>query len=326
MQPSERNRKEYIGRILRVQDHVERHLADELTLEELAGVACFSPYHFHRIWSSLTGEPLGQFIQRLRLQKAAALLLQNTDEAVLNIALECGFSGAAVFARAFQGRYGMSASAWRAGGGERYLAEKSKERKAERKQGKAAREGIGYPEDMHDVHDENFRRLTMQEMKQAEAVRIADDAAMTVAYIRHTGPYAGNAELFGGLIGKLCAWAGPRGFLGPEGKLLTIYHDSPELVDADKLRISVCCAVPPGTRPEGEFGVMEVPGGKNAHALYELGTDEYGAAWAWLGGKWLPESGWQMDDRYCYELYLGGPEERPEGKCRLEIVIPVKPL
>ncbi len=119
MQPSEKNRKEYIGRILRVQDHIERHLADELSLEELASVACFSPFHFHRIYGSLTGETLGTFIQRLRLQKAAALLLQTPDEAVLSIALECGFSGAAVACRRREtvsaGKKQGEQSGWQAG-------------------------------------------------------------------------------------------------------------------------------------------------------------------------------------------------------------------
>jgi len=108
--------------------------------------------------------------------------------------------------------------------------------------------------------------------------------------------------------------------------MLTIYHDNPDLVDDEKLRISVCCAVPAGTKADGEIGVMELPAGKCAHALFEIDTSEYGAAWAWVYGQWMAASGWQPDDRQCYELYLNDPETHPQKKHVFEIVAPVRPL
>ena len=326
---AERSKKEYIQRVLRVQDYIEGHLDEELTLEQLAEVACFSPYHFHRIYRSLCGENLGQFILRIRLQKAASLLLSNTEEPILNIALDCGFSGAAVFARAFQKFYGMSASRWRKGGGLRYSEEKSKNRKALSKIGKASANGTPYPDTVQTAQEKNsIRRQKMNktENKQAKEVRIVDDQPMTLAYVRHTGPYAGDAELFQKLFGKLCGWAGPRGFLNGDVKMLSIYHDNPELVEDDKLRMSICCTIPEGTEADGEIGVMKMEAGKNAHAEFELTDTEFGAAWNWVCGQWLPESGWQFDDRPTYELYLNDPAQHPEGKHHVEIVIPVRPL
>ncbi len=43
-------------------------------------------------------------------------------------------------------------------------------------------------------------------------------------------------------------------------------------------------------------------------------------------GNWLPESGYQCDDRSCFEMYLNKPDEHPEGKHIIDIYIPVKPL
>jgi AraC family transcriptional regulator len=43
-------------------------------------------------------------------------------------------------------------------------------------------------------------------------------------------------------------------------------------------------------------------------------------------GDWLPDSGYQPDDRPCYELYHNDPKEHPENKCIVDICIPVKPL
>jgi AraC family transcriptional regulator len=64
-------RAEYLARIHRVTDYIERHLEERLTLERLAAVANFSPFHFHRVFTACVGESLYRFIHRLRLEKAA---------------------------------------------------------------------------------------------------------------------------------------------------------------------------------------------------------------------------------------------------------------
>jgi AraC family transcriptional regulator len=110
------NRREYEGRVNRVVDHIGGHLGEELSLAALARVAAFSPFHFHRVFRAVTGETLFGFIQRLRLERSASVLLAVPDRSVLEVALDHGFASAATFARAFRARFGMSATAWRAGG------------------------------------------------------------------------------------------------------------------------------------------------------------------------------------------------------------------
>lgn len=122
--------EEYTARINRVIDYIETHLDRELSLDTLAEVANFSKFHFHRLFQAMVGETLNQFIQRLRLEKAASQLIYNPKKSITEIALDCGFSGSAAFARAFKGMYGMSATAWRAGG---HRQPERKIRKTERK-------------------------------------------------------------------------------------------------------------------------------------------------------------------------------------------------
>ena len=125
---------------------------------------------------------------------------------------------------------------------------------------------------------------------------------MHVAYVRHVGPYAGDAQLFEGLWQKLCTWAGPRGLIRPpETKMLSIYHDDPNITDEEKLRVSVCLTVPPDTEVDGEIGAMQVPGGRYAVARFELDPSQYGDAWGAVYGGWLPNSGFQPDDRPAFE-------------------------
>ena len=168
--------------------------------------------------------------------------------------------------------------------------------------------------------------LNAPPVKEAESVRIDMLERTTVAYVRHVGPYAGDEALFGRLFGRLCQWAGPRGLLGPTARFLTIYHDNPEITDEDKLRISVSVTVPEGTRPEGDVGVMAIEAGKYAVARFTLDASEYGAAWNWLMGVWFPSSGYQPDDRYCFELALNDPHQHPEHKHVVEIWEPVRSL
>lgn len=161
----------------------------------------------------------------------------------------------------------------------------------------------------------------------AVKVEVVDLPDMPVAYIRHIGPYAGDGKLFDSLFGRLFAWAGPRGLLqNPEMKALAVYHDDPEITPDEKLRVEVCLTVPEDTVVDGEIGKMVIPGGKYAVANFELAEDEYTAAWQLVYGEWLPQSGFQPDDRPCFEHYLNDPAKHPEHKHIVNICVPVKPL
>jgi len=319
---------EYTKRINKVVDHINSHLDQELTLEELAKVACFSPFHFHRIFGTMTGERLSQYIGRLRLEKAASFLLQHPGKSITEVALDSGFSSSASFARAFKRHFGVSASDWRSG--EPLRARKMG--KADRKQGQALR-NLGEAFEISSAYSGSINsnlcwRITMKgECELKAEVEIQDIEKMHVAYVRHVGPYAGDEKLFEGLWQKLCTWAGPRGLLQPpETKMLSIYHDDPNITDEEKLRVSVCLTVPPDTEVDGEIGAMEIPGGQYAVASFELDPSQYGDAWTSVYGGWLPSSGFQPDDRPAFELMLGDPKDHPEGKHSVAICVPVKPL
>jgi len=318
----------YFGRVNRAIDFIESNLDRNITLEELAEVANFPRFHFHRIFSAATGETLFQFIQRVRLERAASLLLQDTDRPITDIALDYGFSSSAVFARSFKNNFGMSASKWRDGG---YI-EFSKQRKMVsnnsetlRKYGEESPAFLVYLERTTSVLKWRIQSKGERPMESNVEVREIND--IHVAYIRYVGPYAGDENLFEGLFERLIKWAAPRGlFTPPDTKILSIYHDDPKITDDEKLRTSVCVTVPENTIVDGEIGKTVVKGGKYAVGRFELNADQYGEAWGAMYQGWLPESGFQPDDEPPFELYLNNPKEHPEGKCIVEIWISVKPL
>src|SRR5262249_24900612 len=102
----------YHERILRVLVHVQERLDEDLPLEDLARVACFSPYHFHRVFTALVGESVKEHVRRLRRERAAHRL-RHTDEPVTRIAFDAGFQAHESFTRAFRALFGVSPSRYR---------------------------------------------------------------------------------------------------------------------------------------------------------------------------------------------------------------------
>src|SRR5438128_11932323 len=98
----------YQKRINRVIDHINNHLTETLSIEMLARLAYFSPFHFHRIFRSLVGEPLHAFVQRLRLEKAVTQMLYGPSTTLTKIALQSGFASSSDFSRTFKEKYGFS--------------------------------------------------------------------------------------------------------------------------------------------------------------------------------------------------------------------------
>ena len=207
-------RAEYVARINRVIDHIEANLAGDLPLEiSRRSVAAFSPYHFHRVFKAMVGENLGTFIRRRRVEKAASLLLSNPARPITQVALECGFSSPAAFARVFREAFGMSASDWIRSAG----TANSKDREAQSNESQEVRKPRQAAPPAVRILDPVSRnwswRLTMES---GEArVEVKSIPEMHVAYLRHIGPYAGDSALFGRLFGQLFSWAGPRGLVGP---------------------------------------------------------------------------------------------------------------
>lgn len=102
----------YQERILRVLLHIQRNLDRPLGLEELASVACFSPFHFHRIFRGIAGESVMEHVRRLRLEQAAQKL-RFSDSPVIDVALDAGYESHEAFTRAFSARFGIPPFSYR---------------------------------------------------------------------------------------------------------------------------------------------------------------------------------------------------------------------
>lgn len=294
-------RIQYEKKIYLAQDYICAHLDQELNLNNLAQIAAFSPFYFHRIFKSIVGETPYDFIQRIRLEKACSMLSLNRYMKITTIALDCGFSNSSSFSKAFRLAYQMSPSQYRKNG------------TPIGKEGKDSPPPVGYPR--RELENLAKRRKEMN-------VQITQLPPCRIAYMRQIGPY-GEANYR--LMAKLKRWAITRDLLKKNSTIMGIAQDDPEVTPPEKCRYDVCLVIPQDYPLEPDLNEGQLPGGKYGVITVGHTPQAIGKAWQDIFTSWLPESGYQIDHRPAFERYSNqaGNSMGPEF---CEICIPIKPL
>ena len=288
--------RDYAKRVLKVLIHIQTHLDEDLDLDGLARIACFSPFHFHRVFRGVVGEPVKEHVRRLRLERAA-LQLKSGELSVTEVAFRAGYEAHEAFTRAFRARFSESPSGFR------------------RAHRSAAPTGVHYSPEGTVT---GFEPLQLgEEEMQAE---IATVDPMRVAFIRHIGPY----HEVGPAWQRLFGWAGAKGLLGPQTRMFGMCHDDPDVTPPDKIRYDACIVVGDDVQAEGDIGIQDLPGGRYAKALHEGSYSKLGETYSALVGRWMPAHDFQpANDRPALEFYLNNPQQTPEDQLRTEIYMPL---
>ncbi len=282
---------DYSERLNRVLKHIRANIDRPMTLDELAGIACFSPFHFHRIFTAYTGETVGGYIHRIRLDNAAFELC-NGDRSITDIALVAGYDTPAAFSRAFREQYGKTTSDF-----------------------KRAGEKIYPKKTVIDFHQ-------MERKETAMDVRIVEVAEQRVLFVRKMGRYDQAAEAAWPV---LMSFAYPRRLMKKETRLIGIGHDNPEITVEDKIRYDACITIDGEVTPQGEVGIQTIQGGLYAVYLHKGGYSGLSATYSALISQWLPASGRTLRNAPCWEMYLNrDPRRTKPENLRTEIYIPVE--
>ncbi len=304
---STKSNQEYISRINKAMNFIQKNIHKNLTLEILAKEACFSSFHFHRIFKAIVNESLYSFIKRIRLEKAANKLL-NSKNSILDIALDCGFLSLSNFAFAFKKKYRLSASQYR----KKPVSNNSKNSKADSNNSKIMKP------DILDLYYEDLKIYRSFHMK----VEVKTLPSYQVVYVRHIGSYFKVGEAWD----KVCKWAGARDLINKDSLMIGISYDNPDITQEENLRYDACITIPMNVKPSGGVGLLNISGGKYAIHRFTGLSEEIATAYKGLFGQWMPDSGYQPDDRECLEIYYETPEEHPENKFVMDICVPIKPL
>ncbi len=326
---NEESIREYKARIQKVVDYIQNNISAKLTLDILAEVSCFSSFHFHRIFHAFTGETPNNFVNRIRIEKAANLLITYSSESITVIAFECGFISPAAFARAFKSHFGCSASQWRNGYAKKFIDSKnSKENSKIRKEDSRVNKYVGYENNLTFINGNKPGATSSREFKAgSENLNMNSEIklmpAFHVAYIAHLEGYN---DKIGKLFDRLCYWAGPRGLLTKETKFIGISFDNPKITPPEKCRYYACITVPENTNAEKEIGITNIPACKCAVVHFEGKQEEISTAYDSIFGEYIPQSGYLPEDRPAYEIYYADPQKDPERKFIMDLCVPVKPM
>ncbi len=294
----ENTRREYLERINRVTEYLNANPAGDAGLKELARIAGFSEFHFHRVFQAMTGESLFQYRNRIRLSHAAHMLLHRPDLLVTDIAFEMGFSNVSDFERSFKKRYATTPSRYRSG---------AREAGADKLRASRA----------------PGRRF----VNSVEAeTRIRKLGALTVAYVACTGLSKSfkNKDVERAYA-RLYTWSKSKGVADGKMTVLGMYPDNPEITPMAECRYYACITVPKGTGPEGEIGVMDL-GSEGRYVTHTFGMRplffprRFFRTMMYLYGDWIPGHGFYPDDKPFLEIYHGS-----RGRATaMEFCIPIR--
>lgn len=300
--------KAYINRINNALVFIDENLDKELSLDLVASQAHYSPYHFHRIFSAIIGEPLNSYVIRKRIEKAANILIRKSEKSITEIASFCGFNSNASFTRAFNKFYGVSPTDFRNSAETKY----SKIRKVNSKNGK--NELLIEPYVCNIINHLNFINMNAN-------ITVKELPKMRLAYITQVG----SLDNIGIAYGKLMQWAGPKGVLAaPNLKAVTIYHDSPKVTEEDKLRISACFTIDESVETGGEVSKRDFFPKKCIVGHMEIPIHKFIEAWEGLF-IWMNENGYEFDnEREPFGIYHNDFNQHPQKLSIVDLCIPVK--
>jgi AraC family transcriptional regulator len=305
------SRNEYARRLNGVLDHIDAHLGDTLEVPQLASVANFSPFHFHRLFSVWMGETVGDYLRRRRLDVGANMLVHRPLQSILDIAVEVGFGSAEAFSRAFRQQFKVSPSHWRTNAPSRVGQNQRK---------------------LLDLINSNPDQVTAKlfgnnsdnsELELVSNVAVVILPSVRVAYFRKIGPYGPQIGHF--WQDTVFPWRATCGLA--EAPCFGIGRDDPEITAPNNCRYDACVQIPGDFAPPHPASVAMLPGGKYAIATFDGHARQVAAAWQELLRSWLPNSGMQVDSRPFFERYDLPPAATQFGSTfQCKLCLPVIPL
>jgi AraC family transcriptional regulator len=222
--------------------HIQTHLGEELKLEGLARVAGVTPSHFSRSFTATIGESPRAYVERLRLERAAVLLVVRAAS-VLEIALDSGFKSHETFTRAFSRRFGVPPSRWRLSYGSQAVTTDG---------------------------DDGRRRPLAEELPEGSLspTTIRTLRSLPVLFRRHVGPYDQVPPTMWRDVQATAA----RRRIATTSMLLGVARDAPGLTEPARCRFDACVVVDGSVaeawKPTAGVGAQYLPGGPFAITTY----------------------------------------------------------
>lgn len=277
----------YMKPVNQVISYIQTNLHEKMELAGLAKIAHISHYHFHRIFKSVMGENIGEYIQRIRLEKAA-FKLQTTKLSLAQIAEEVGYQTQFALSKAFKKYFEVTPRAYRSMATDLTIP--------------VTRRECGISDIWCDIRGMN---------------------SFEVVYTQVANPYK-YADAFTEAWHHLLGYVKKEGIPDEHTEYYSFCRDVPSIISSpEQQRIYVCTNNSDHLKPAGRFGVQIIEGGEYAVFTVQGSYKQLPDAYTYIYRYWLFNSEHQLKDSMVFEKYLNSPDVVDEEHLVTEIYIPV---
>jgi AraC family transcriptional regulator len=151
-------------------------------------------------------------------------------------------------------------------------------------------------------------------------VVIREVPAMEVVSVEHVGSYMQIGKAFDMLMG----WLAARNLFSPAMRMVGIFYDDPGIVAEAELRSRAGVVLPRPVEVVAPVSLTWIAGGEYAVLRHKGPYADMRAAYQWLYGEWLVQSGREAADAPCFEEYLNNPKETAPGELLTDICLPLR--
>lgn len=311
---SKRTLEEYRRRIDLARRFIDERLDQALKLDDIARASHFSRFHFHRIFHSLVGETVNDYVHRKKMERAVRQLLGQRHKNITTIAIEGGFSSSANFSKAFKHYFGVSPTQAR----DPQLEQDRKTGKIFRKYGKAF--------NVQDLYSQTVTDAIVFAPEQLEEifmnVEIKYMPERQIAYL--TAPCGYELNAIFATWDRIIHWARTHHIPDQENRRYAICHDNPMITPTEQCRYDASIELDRPVNVEAPFMRSAIPAGQYAVAHYRGEGDKVSQFYMELYSAWLPDSGYEPDDFPPVAHYLN--DSRQDGFVDMNVYIKVRAL
>lgn len=280
----------YSQKVELVRQYIHAHLADDLSVKTLAGLAGISFFHFHRIMKAALNEPLASYISRTRLDTAVNLI-RYSDTSFREISVNVGFQDLSSFSKAFSKEFGLSPMEFK------------------KQKGTVINTQVDYRVQANNlVSDIHPKYITLPDK--------------VVASIEVFGEYGGPKAYEA--WDELEKYVRKYHLTGWNPEVFSVYYDDPETTGTELCRSRVCITVKKQAEPSGNICFQKVRGGKYAVFRYKGPYEYLWDLYDSIYGNFVLVSGLELGDLPCMEKYLNYAHNTKPDDLLTEIYIPIK--
>ena len=273
--------EKYEEAILSTLIHIQTHLESDLHLDVLAERVGFSAYHYHRIFREIIGEPVKEYVRRLRIERAA-YRLKVSEETILHIALDAGFKTHESFTRAFTRQFHITPNEFRTN----YLrASRERKKQAQPK----------YIADYNVTAEPTSRQVRLEHVR-----------PIIVAFVRHVGPYDKLLDPdspMSLLWDELFEWGNANKLINADSLLIGIPQDDPSITPPEKQRFDVCVQIPEFRNPSGHIGCQTISAGMFGVSRHYGSFDNLSEAYMHIYDSLVTTGKYNLRTQTPFEVY-----------------------